>query len=172
MTALNARRILRERVSANARRVRDVSRAALEDCLARAKTRVRETRKIVKRYFIKIEKKWWVEIIEKCRVSYEKGMIMDMYKSLRKIGIKEARAVKSSKSTVRELKEHFERLSKGRYEEDPSVIARVIERLKNLREDRRARIANYKLNEKPERDEIGRAVKKMKHFSWERTGFG
>ena len=45
-------------------------------------------------------------------------------------------------------------LSKDRYEEDPSVIAKVIERANDLREDERARIANGKLNAMPERGEV------------------
>ena len=74
MTALHARMRLRARVSATARRVRDVWMTALEDPLTRAKMRV------VKRYLRRIEMKWLVERIEECRDLCERGRIGDKYK--------------------------------------------------------------------------------------------
>ena len=79
-----------------------------------------------------------MERIEECRDSCERGRIGDMYKCLRKIGMKGAKAPESSGLTVREFKEHFEWVSKERYEENPSVKARVIDKVNDLREDERA----------------------------------
>ena len=88
-----------------------------------------------------------------------------MYKCLRKIGMKRAKAPENSGLAVRKFKEHFERVSNDRYEEDPNVIARLIERVNDLREDERERNANDELNEIPERDEIERAMEELKDSS-------
>ena len=165
VTALNARSRLRMRVAGNARQRRDILMTELEDSLAEAKTRVRHARKEVRRYLRRIERNWWEERIEECREACERGKIGDMYKCLRKIGTKGGRAPESSRIKVSEFKDHFERVSNVRYEEDPSVIARVIERVNDLRGDERARRANGKLNLMPERAEIERAMKDMKDSS-------
>ena len=72
-------------------------------------------------------------MIEECRDACDRGRFGDMYKCLRKLGSKVCRAPESSMITVNEYKEHFERVSRERYEEDPSVIASVIERLNDRR---------------------------------------
>ena len=165
MNALNNRRRLRTRTVRNARLRGDMWMSELEDRLTEAKTRVRQARKAVKRFLRRIETSWWEERIRECREACDRGRIGDMYKNLRKIGTKGSKAPESSMITVREFKEHFERVSSVRYEEDPSVIARVIEGVEDMRGDERAKRANDKLNEMPEREEIERAMKEMKDSS-------
>ena len=145
MTALNARRRLRTRVSANVRGRRDDRTNVLEARLVEARAQVRNARKEVKRFMRRIEKTWWEERIAECRNACDRGRIGDMYKCLRKIGTKGGKAPESTTITVSEFKEHFERVSKERYEEDPSVIASVIERVEDMRGNERARCANERL---------------------------
>ena len=162
MTARNASRRLRTRVSANVRGRRDERMNILEDRLEMARTQVRNARKEVKRFMRRIERTWWEERIVECRNACERGRIGDMYKCLRKIGTKGGKAPESNMITVSEFKEHFERVGKERFEEDPSVIASVIERVQDMRGSERARCANERLNEMPEREEIECAMKDMK----------
>ena len=65
-----------------------------------------------------------------------------------------------------EFKEHFERVSRERYEENP----RVVERVNDLRIDGRARRANEMLNVLPERMEIERAMNEMRDSSPRKDG--
>ena len=165
MNALNDSRNVRMRVRTNARGSRNARIAALEELLVQARTRVRNARKELRIFMRRIERRWWEGMIEECKEACDRGRIGDMYKCMRKLGTRGAKAPASSVSTVAEFKEHFERVSKERYEVDPSVIESVIERVDDLRENERARIENDRLNEMPERDEIERAMKEMKDSS-------
>ena len=134
----------------------------LESRVASAKSAVRNARKEVKRFMRRIEREWWMERINECKEACERGRIGDMYKCLRKIGTKGVKAAESNMIPINDFKTHFETVSRERYEEDPSVIARVIEKVKDMRMDDRATAANERMNEMPEREEIVKAMKEMK----------
>jgi hypothetical protein len=85
-----------------------------------------------------------------------------MYKCLRKIGTRGCKAGASANICVNEFKEHFERVTCERYEEEPRVIERAVNGATDLRECERAKEANDRLNEVPEREEIVAAMKDMK----------
>ena len=137
-------------------------RMFLEGQVERARAEVKRARKEVKRYMRWIEREWWKERILECREACDSGRIGDMYKCLRKIGTKGAKAGESSTISVSEFKNQFESVSRERYEEDPSVIASVIEKVDDLRMDDRAKAANDRLNAIPEREEIMKAMSEMK----------
>ena len=63
--------------------------------------------------------------------------------------------------TVGEFIEHFEEVSRERYEEEPRVIEETVRGATDLREDERAREANNHMNEDPEREEIIEAMKEI-----------
>ena len=67
-------------------------------------------------------------MIAECRETCDRGRIGDIYNCLRRLGTKGSRAPESSMITVNEFREHFERLSRDWYEENPSVIERGDER--------------------------------------------
>ena len=165
VTAMNARRRLRTRVRRNSNLREDVWMMALVVRVTRAKAKVREARKEVRRLTRRLERRWWQDRIEECKEACERGRIGDMYKSLRKIGTKGRKAPESNRITVGEFKVHFEKVSRDRYEEEPSVIARAIARVEDLRGDGKAKMANEKLNAVPERVEIEMAMKEMKDSS-------
>ena len=64
--------------------------------------------------------------------------------------------------SISDSKSHFENVSRERYEEDPSVIASVIERVNDMRLNGRAIAANERMNEMPDREEIVKAMREMK----------
>ena len=82
-----------------------------------------------------------------------------MYKILRKIGTKGVKAADSGMISISDFKSHFESVSRERYEDDPSVIGSVIERVKDMRMKGRAISANKRMNEMPEREENVKAMK-------------
>ncbi|KAI8486755.1 hypothetical protein Bbelb_355030 [Branchiostoma belcheri] len=151
---LEARKRLRTRV--NDRRMDE-----LEDRMDRARARVKNTRKEVKRYMRMIEKLWWEERIRECKEACETGKIGQMYKLLKQVGTKGRKAPNSWTIEVKDFKEHFERVSRERYEEAPSVLEGVIERVNDLRGTAKAYEANEMLNRVPEREEIEEAMKEM-----------
>ena len=137
-------------------------RMFLESQVERAKAEVKSARKEVKRYMRRIEREWWKERIIECREACDSGRIGDMYECLRKIGMRGVKAGESSTISISEFKNQFESVSRERYEEDPSVIASVIEKVDDLRMDDRAKAANDRLNVIPEREEIMKAMSEMK----------
>ena len=163
--AVSRRNDCMERLSARRRlRVRrnDGRMIELEREMTEARDAVRVARREVKRYMRRIERRWWDERIGECREASESGRIGDMYKCLRKLGTRGSKAVRGCMITAQEFKEHFERVSSERYEEEPGVIQGVIGRVGDLRGNDRAREANERLNEMPESEEIMRAMKEMK----------
>ncbi|KAI8519281.1 hypothetical protein Bbelb_025380 [Branchiostoma belcheri] len=108
-----------------------------------------------------IEKRWWEERIRECKEACETGKIGQMYKLLKQVGTKGMKAPNSCTIEVKEFKEHFERVSREMYEEAPSVLEGVIERVKDPRGTAKAFEANEILNRAPEREEIEEAMKEM-----------
>ena len=144
----NARRRLRPRGNERDR----------ADEVERARESVRSARKRLKRFLKGLERQWWEARIRECQTACAEGRVGDMYNCLRKIGSRDKPAARSMNVTVNEFKEHFERVSKERYEEDPSAIEEAVSRAKDLRGDERAIEANELLNETPEREEIMQAM--------------
>ena len=56
-------------------------------------------------------------MIKECEQASARGRIGDTYKCLRRLGTRERPAAKSMKLTVDESKNHFESVSRDRYEE-------------------------------------------------------
>ena len=85
-----------------------------------------------------------------------------MYKCLRRLGTSERPAARSMKQIVDEFKNHFESVSRDRYEERPEVIERAVRGAVDLRNDSRAREANECLNAVPESEETRKAMKETR----------
>ena len=81
---------------------------------------------------------------------------------MRRLGTRERPAARSMKLTVDEFKNHFESVSKDRYEERPEVIERAVRGAADLRNDSRAKEANECLNVVPESEEIREAMKETR----------
>ena len=156
LNVMNAMRRLR--VRRGGRRGLDHLEAERE----RLKTEVKEERKEMKRFMRRLEREWWEGVIEECKEAMERGRVGEMYKCLRKLGTRDGPAGRSTTVTVNEFKEHFERVSADRYEEEPRVIEEAVNGAEDLRNDRRAIEANERLNEMPEREEIVEVMNEMR----------
>ena len=150
---LNARRRL------TARRGRGVE--LLEDEVAMIRGEIKEARKVLKRFLKGLERERWRGVIKECEERV-RGRIGDMYKCLRRLGTRERPAQRSMKLTVDEFKNHFESVSRDRYEERPEVIERTVKGAVDLRNDSRAKEGNECLNVEPESEEIREAVKEKR----------
>ena len=65
-------------------------------------------------------------MIEECEEASARSRIGDMYKCLRRLWTRERPAARSMKLIVDEFKDHFESVSKDRYEERPEVIEKAV----------------------------------------------
>ena len=101
-------------------------------------------------------------ILDDCKQACETGRIGDMYKILKGLGNRGVKVKEGTNVTVREFKEHFESVSRERYEVDPSVIERVIEGVKDLRGTVEGVLENERMNMIPEVEEIEKAINEIK----------
>ena len=62
----------------------------------------------MKRFLKGLEREWWRGVIEECEEACARGRIGDMYKCLRRLGMRERPAARSMQLTVDEFKSHFE----------------------------------------------------------------
>jgi predicted transcriptional regulator len=173
LNALNERvsvavRLRNERVqlAGNRRRLRQRRDGRLMERLERevagAREEVKQARRALRRRLRRLEREWWENKIRECEEACATGRVGDMYKCLRKIGTRGCKAGASANICVNEFKEHFERVTCERYEEEPRVIERAVNGATDLRECERAKEANDRLNEVPEREEIVAAMNDMK----------
>ena len=110
----------------------------------------------------RIEREWWKERKNEFNEACDRGKIGDMYKCLRKIVARGIKAAESCMISTNDFKSHFESVSRERYEEDPSVIESVIERVVDLRMEGRALVANGGMNDMHESEEIMKAMKETR----------
>jgi len=152
---LNAVRRLRERRVNN--RVERMERE-----LEEARERLKYARRRMKVFLRNVERDWWSGKIDECEAACRAGRMGDMYGLLKEIGRKGWKAPASSRITVEQFREQFEKVSVNRYEVEPNVIRRAIEGAKDLRHSEKAREANERMNEDVSREEVIAAMKEMK----------
>ena len=126
------------------------------------KEEVKTSRKAVKKFCRRLEKEWWEERIVECKDACDEGRVGDMYRSLKKIGTRGKKEKSGTTITMDEFKRHFEKVSRDRYEIEPSKLEEAIEGTKDLRYDARAIEANATLNTTPTRNEILEAIKEIR----------
>jgi len=164
-TAVERRNDLTKRLEARRRlRTRRDDRAltALEQETNEAKEELKMARKEVKKFGRKLEKEWWEEKIKECREACETGKVGDMYKCLKRIGTRGKKEGKGTTITVNEFREHFEKVSKDRYEVSPNIINEVIQEIPDAGHTEKARQANGIMNETPSKEEIEKAMREIK----------
>ena len=72
---------------------------------------------------------------EVCRL----GRVGDMYKALNSLSKKDWKAPRSTTITVEQFRDHFDGITRDRYEELPRSIAEVVSQVRDLREDEESR---------------------------------
>ena len=136
---------------------------AVEADIEDAKEHLKEAKKEMKRKLKQWEREWWDEKIRQCEEAQHAGEIGTMYKILKEIGLGNMkRAAASTTLTLEDFRKQFRDVSKDRYEETPRALRRVVEKVKDLREDEEAAEASEFLNETPDNEEIEEEMKKVK----------
>ena len=133
-----------------------------EEELRVAREEVARERRELKRNLREWERSWWEEKIEECREACETGRVGDMYKVLRSLGKRGKKAPESHHITVEAFKEHFQKVTEIRFEENPEVVQAAVEAARDLRGEARAEEANENLNMTPEPEEIEEAMGEVK----------
>ena len=120
-------------------------------------------RKHLKRETARWEREWWESIIEECERAADTGQSGVMYKKLAMLG---RRGVKTARPTTditkEEFKEHFAKVSKDRFENDPAVIDDILREVEDIRDTEKAREWRETLEETPQREEIVKQMRLMK----------
>ena len=157
---VNRRNELMER----SRQTADDERLQIETDLNNAKTDLKEARSTLQRQTRQWEKDWWENIIKECQEAGEKGDSGTLYKTLKKLGTRGFKtAPETTTITKEEFKDHFQRISKDRFENDPEIIFEAVDKMEDLRDNEEARRWAIQLDETPSREEILTQMKKMKN---------
>lgn len=141
--------------------------AAAEDDLdvniAASIEELKEARKELKRETRRWELEWWEEILTNCENAGERGDTFEVYKNLKKLGGRGLTKVANTTNlTKEEFKEHFQKVSKDRFENTPEEIDEIIEEIEDISQTDEAKIWSEQLDEIPQREEIVEQMKKMK----------
>ena len=165
-------RILHDRIAACvenksrvlARRVTRGNQQTWERDKQRAIEELKEARREMKTNLRRWEREWWEEVISECTEACNTGRIGEMYRILKKLGIrgKSDTGVGRTRITSEQFRDHFAGVSQDRYERDPNEIETALEDVEDLRMLPEAREANEFLNEPPEREEIEKEMKNVK----------
>ena len=139
------------------RRGNEVNRL-LEGARDRVKTARREHRSFLRR----IEREWWEGVIEECEEACRLGRVGDMYKALNRLSKRDWKAPRSTTITVEQFREHFEGITRDRYEELPRAIADVVSQVRDLRDDEESREVSREIDGEPSALEIRGAMKEMR----------
>ena len=142
------------------RRLRGGEDNNVEANLALSIEELKEARKELKRAW---EQEWWEEILTNCENAGERGDTFEVYKNLKKLG---GRGLTKQATTTNlmkeEFKEHFQKVSKDRFENTPEEIDKIVEEIEDISQTEDAKIWSEQLDEVPEREEIKEQLKKMK----------
>jgi len=106
-----------------------------------------------------LETDWWNQIIDECAEAARNGDIGSMYKVLRKIGSRHCKPYSGTTLTTDEFKKHFEKVTKDRYEVEPSHLMASVEQMPNRSQEEVCKVANNKLNKVPTATEIMQSMK-------------
>ena len=110
------------------------------------------------------EKTWWENLIQECQTAGERGDAGTLYKTLKKLGTRGIKTAPETTTLTKDnFKEHFQSISKDRFENDPEILEEAVEAMEDLRENEEAKRLAEMLEETPSREEIITQMKKMKN---------
>ena len=85
-----------------------------------------------------------------------------MYKALNSLSKRDWKAPRSTTITVEQFRDHFDGITRDRYEELPRSIAEVVSQVRDLREDEESREVSRQIDGEPSELEIRDAMKEMR----------
>ena len=102
----------------------------------------------------------------------EKDDMGSMCRILRQLGARDSKSDTGTTITTSEFKEHFEKVSKDRYEASPADIFRAVHKMTGKRDDPKALTENDILNGTPTNEEIDECIHTSRTRHQERTTSG
>ena len=131
--------------------------------LDRARADLKLARKDMKRELKSWEKQWWEAIISKCKEAGEKGEYGTVYRTLRELGKRDWKGPEQTTTiTTDQFKEHFQKVSRDRFENTPEEIDEVVNEVVDISRTEKANEWKDRLDAIPEREEIITQMKKMR----------
>ena len=96
----------------------------------------------MKRRLKTLEMEWRDKLLSECQVVNEKGDIGTMYRLSRQLGGRDRKPDTGTTIVTAEFKHHFEKVSKDRYDIDPSTLMGAVNRMKKIKNDPVAQAEN------------------------------
>ena len=87
----------------------------------------------MKRRLKTLEMEWRDKLLSECQVVNEKGDIGTMYCLSRQLGGRDRKPDTGTTIVTAEFKNHFEKVSKDRYDIDPSTLMGAVNRMKKIK---------------------------------------
>ena len=133
-----------------------------QDIIMRKKSDLKTARGNMKKRLKTLESEWWEKILEECLEANEKGDIGSVYRILKQLGSRTSKPNTGTTLTTKDFKEHFERVSKDRYEVDPVSLFRSVHKMADRRNDPKAIEGNEFLNRPPTSAEILKCITEIR----------
>ena len=129
-----------------------------------ARSELKEARKELKRESKRWENEYYEEILTNCENAGERGDAGEVYKNLKLLGKRGfTKAATTTNLTKEEFKEHFEKVSKDRFENSPEDIDKTLEEVVDISNTEKAIEWSDILDTTPGIEEIKEQINKMKH---------
>ena len=127
-------------------------------------------RRTMKRRLKQLEEEWWQKLIDECKEAADKGDLKMVYTALRRIGLRGCKPAESGSIDKETFKEHFEEVSKERFEERPNDILQRVREMGDYRLDPKHMEANDVMNRTPDENEIIKCIAEVKDSAPGRDG--
>ncbi|XP_075264195.1 uncharacterized protein LOC142356111 [Convolutriloba macropyga] len=92
-----------------------------------AREQRRDLRKKIKYAKTFWEEEWWLEVVEEAKKAEVKGDVRALYKTLRRIGVKDSSSIEEEYFTPEEFRTHFMKVSEDRFERPVNEILKTAE---------------------------------------------
>ena len=126
-------------------------------------TELKEGRKTMKREISLWEREWWEEILDECQNAGERGDTAGVYRNLKRLGLRGMKKAGTTTNLTKEqFKDHFQNVSKDRFENRPEDIEEIIQEVVDISQTDKAKEWRDILDEVPEREEIREQIKLMR----------
>ena len=134
----------------------------MDRLLEGARNRVKSVRREHRSFLRRIEREWLEGVIEECEEACRLGRLGDMYMALNRFCKRDWKAPTSTTINVEQFRDHFEGITRDRYEELPRAIAEIVSQVRDLRDEEESREVSREIDGEPSELEIHGAMKEMR----------
>ena len=124
-------------------------------------TKLKRSRRRMKRRLRDLEREWWDERIAECEDAARRGDFGAMHSVLRKLGTRKSKPQAGHKITTEQFRAHFSKISEQRFENTPEEIQNAVELTTDRSQEISLTEANEELNATPSAEEILQAMEEV-----------